>query len=155
MKLLFLGFGTVGQGLAELLLEKQQLLMDKHGLQCSVVGISDMLKGSVYNENGIDLKAALDKAKSGDKLDEIGDAFEGDALAMVKAAKADMMIEMTYTDIKTAEPATHVLRKQCRNQKKITSHSKCNCAVRSLRASTVSDNYSKTFVTSLALLEKV
>jgi homoserine dehydrogenase len=106
MKLLLLGFGTVGQGLAELLLEKQQILKDKHGLTCSVVGIADMLKGSIYNESGIDLKAALDKVKSGGKLDELGNVFDGDALAMVNAAKANMMIEMTYTDIKTAEPAT-------------------------------------------------
>jgi len=106
MKLLFLGFGTVGQGLAELLIDRQAELKAKHGLDWQVVGIADMLKGSIYNPNGLDLKAALDKAASGGKLSELGDAFEGDALAMVNAADADMMVEMTYTDIKTGEPAT-------------------------------------------------
>lgn len=124
MKLLFLGFGTVGQGLAELLLEKKQILKDKHGLEPTVVGIADMLKGSIYNENGIDLKAALDKAKSGGKLDEIGDAYDGDALSMVKAAKADMMIEMTYTDIKTAEPATSHIKAAFENGMHVTTSNK-------------------------------
>ena len=106
MKLLLLGFGTVGQGLAELLLNKREMLKQKHGLDWTVVGIADMLKGSIYNDNGIDLKAALDKAVAGDKLTELGDEFNGDALAMVNAADADMMVELTYTDIKTAQPAT-------------------------------------------------
>jgi homoserine dehydrogenase len=110
MRLLLLGFGTVGQGLAELLIEKEQKLKDKHGLDVEVVGISDMLKGSLYDANGIDLKEVLGKAKAGKKLSDLPGAFEGDALAMINQARADMMIEMTYTDIKTAEPATSHIR---------------------------------------------
>jgi len=110
MKLLLLGFGTVGQGLAELLLDRGSVLKDKYGLECRVVGIADMLKGSIYNADGIDLRAALEKAKAGEKLTDLGDAFEGEALDMVKSADADMMAEMTYTDIKTGEPATSHVR---------------------------------------------
>ena len=110
MKLLLLGFGTVGQGLAELLIGKEAVLKDNHNLECRVIGIADMLKGSIYNTDGINLKAALVKAKAGEKLTDLGDAFDGEALDMVKSADADMMIEMTYTDIKTGEPATSHIR---------------------------------------------
>lgn len=110
MRLLLIGFGTVGQGLAELLIEKEKLLLDEYGLKTQVVGISDMLKGSVYNANGIDLRKALEAAKSGSNLSESPDKYEGDALSMIKTAKADMMVEATYTDIKTAEPATSHVR---------------------------------------------
>jgi len=106
MRILLLGFGTVGQGLSELLIEKETLLKEKYGLKWQVVGIADMLKGSIYNANGINLGKALEKAKAGRKLTELGDAFAGDALAMIGTAEADMMVEMTYTDIKTGEPAT-------------------------------------------------
>ena len=106
MRLLLLGFGTVGQGLAELLIDKKDVLRKQYGLTCKVVGIADMLKGSIYKPSGINLEAALAKVKAGRMLTELGGTFEGDALAMVKAADADMMIEMTYTDIKTGEPAT-------------------------------------------------
>ena len=41
MRLIFVGFGTVGQGLAELLVEKKDLLSKSFGLEPVVVGISD------------------------------------------------------------------------------------------------------------------
>lgn len=110
MRLLLLGFGNVGQGLADLFIEKEKVLLDKHGLKIDVVGISDMLKGSIYNASGINLKEALDLAKSGGSLSELPDKFDGDALSMIKTADADMMVEATYTDIKTAEPATSHIR---------------------------------------------
>ena len=110
MRLLLIGFGTVAQGLAELLLEKDKELREKYGLDLKVVGISDMLKGSAYAPDGIDLAQALKLAKAGKKLDELPGKFDGDALAMIEAAEADMMVEVTYTDIKTGEPATSHIR---------------------------------------------
>lgn len=110
MKLLLIGFGTVGQGLAELLIEKKDRLARMYSLDPKVVGISDMLKGSVYDAGGIDLGKALEKVKSGGKLSDLPGAFEGDALAMIDKADADMMVEATYTDIKTGEPATSHIR---------------------------------------------
>jgi len=106
MRLLLIGFGTVGQGLAELLIKKEKMLLKDHGLKVSVVGIGDMIKGSVYNPKGIDLKKALKLAQAGKKISTLPGAFDGDALSLIKKAKADMMVEMTYTDIKTAQPAT-------------------------------------------------
>ncbi len=111
MRLLLIGFGTVGQGLAELLIEKEHVLRTNYDLEITVVGIADMLKGSIYNESGIDLKKALETAKAGGNIaDGTGDAFDGDALSMIKAANADVMVEMTYTDIKTGKPATAHIR---------------------------------------------
>ena len=46
-KLAFIGFGTVGQGLSEILLEKEKMLDEKYGFQWTVVAISDFVKGSV------------------------------------------------------------------------------------------------------------
>ena len=111
MRLLFVGFGTVGQGLAELLIEKKAQLLQDYGLEYTVVGISDELKGSLYNSEGIDLEKALNAASSGKNIaEDIGDAFEGDALALIGQAEADVMLEATYTDIKTGEPAVSHVR---------------------------------------------
>jgi homoserine dehydrogenase len=107
MRLLFVGFGTVGQGLAELLLKKKEFLSKDYGFAPVVVGISDQLKGSAMNANGLDLQEALDLAKAGTSLSEIKDSgFTGDAIGMLNEADADVMLEATYTDIKTGEPAT-------------------------------------------------
>ena len=124
MRLILLGFGTVGQGLAELILQKQSILKDRHGLALQVVGISDMLKGSITNPAGIDLSAALDKVKKGKPLTELGAAFSGNALAMVESVDADMVVEMTYTDIKTGEPATSHIKAALKKGMHVTTTNK-------------------------------
>ncbi len=68
MKLVFLGFGTVGQGLAELLLAKRDELQKRYGFEWKVTGIADTLKGSAYDSNGIDLAKALALAGKGESL---------------------------------------------------------------------------------------
>lgn len=124
MRLLLLGFGTVGQGLAELILQKREALKEQYGLKLKVVGIADMLKGSIVKKGGIDLRAALDLAKKGQPLTELGGAFKGDALDMVKSVEADMLVEMTYTDIKTGEPATSHIRAALKRGMDVTTTNK-------------------------------
>jgi homoserine dehydrogenase len=112
MRLLFIGFGTVGQGLAELLVRKKELLSNTYGLNIQVVGIADKLKGSVINPEGINLPDALEKVSGGGDLSDLpGSKFEGEALDMIQQVEADVMLEATYTDIETGEPATSHIRK--------------------------------------------
>jgi homoserine dehydrogenase len=111
MRLLFLGFGTVGQGLAELLLAKRDELKKRYGLDWIVTGIADTLKGNAYDAKGIDLAKALTMAAKGESLAALDRGGKGwDALAMAKQAEADVLLEATYTDIKTGEPATSHIR---------------------------------------------
>ncbi len=106
MRLLFVGFGTVAQGLSELLIEKRDELKKQYGLDWTVTGIVDMLKGSAYNAGGLDLEAMLAMAAEGRSLSESADGCDWDAPTMISRAEADVMVEMTYTDIKTGQPAT-------------------------------------------------
>ena len=109
-KLAFIGFGTVGQGLTEILLEKMDMLEKKYNFSWSVVAISDVIKGSIYDENGLDMKKILDLVKSRKKLDEYPFGITGmDSISTIKDTNADTIIEVTYTDVKTGEPAlTHI-----------------------------------------------
>lgn len=110
LRLILIGFGNVGQGVAELLTEKATLLREDHGLDVRVVGIADLLLGSLHNPEGLDLVDALSRVRSGKKLGHGTDGFAGDALSLLDAADAEMMVEATYTDILTAEPATTHIR---------------------------------------------
>jgi homoserine dehydrogenase len=111
MRLLFLGFGTVGQGLAELLLAKRDELKKRHGFDWKVTGIADTLKGSAYDPKGIDLAQALELAAKAESLGALDRGGKGwDALTMARQAVADVLLEATYTDIKTGEPATSHIR---------------------------------------------
>ena len=109
-KLAFIGFGTVGQGLTEILLEKKDMLAKKYDFYCNVVAISDIMKGSVYDENGLDMTKILDLVKSRKKLDEYPTGIKGmDSLSTIKDTNADTIVEVTFTDVKTGEPAlTHI-----------------------------------------------
>ncbi len=108
--LAFIGFGTVGQGLTEILLEKREMLSKKYGFTCDIVAISDIMKGSVYDKNGLDMKKVLKLVKSGKKLDEYPSGVKGlDSLATITNTNADTIVEVTFTDVKTGEPAlTHI-----------------------------------------------
>ena len=68
-KLAFIGYGVVGQGLTEILLEKQQMLKDKYDFEFSIVAISDIMKGSVYDQKGLDMDKILTLVKNGEKID--------------------------------------------------------------------------------------
>lgn len=111
MRILFVGFGTVGQGLAELLIEKEVLLARQFDMEFEVVGIADAIKGYAYDPDGLDLRAALELVRSDTPLSALNaGGFSGDALEMIQTAAADVMLEATYTDIKTGEPATSHIR---------------------------------------------
>jgi homoserine dehydrogenase len=109
-KLAFIGFGTVGQGLTEILLEKKDMLSKEFDFQWSVVAISDIMKGSVYDEKGLDMKKILALVKAGKRLDEYPTGKKGmDSLSTIKETNADTIVEVTFTDVKTGEPAlTHI-----------------------------------------------
>ncbi len=111
MRLLFIGFGTVGQGLAELLLAGRDELVRRYGFEWTVTGIADTAKGNAYDPGGIDLAKALALVAEGESLAGLDRGGKGwDALAMARRAEADVLLEATYTDIKTGEPATSHIR---------------------------------------------
>jgi homoserine dehydrogenase len=111
MRLILIGFGTVGQGLAELLLEKREVMSRDYGLECQVVGITDKLLGNCHDPAGVDLARALGTVAAGQSLSALpGGGPEWDALTTIARVEADTVVELTYTDIKTAEPATSHVR---------------------------------------------
>jgi homoserine dehydrogenase len=111
MRLVFVGFGTVAQGLSELLIEKKDELDQRYGFDWKVTGIVDTLKGSAYHPGGLDLAEIIAMVADGRSISDYADAgCDWDALKMIEEAEADAMIEVTYTDIKTAQPATDHIR---------------------------------------------
>jgi len=124
-KLAFIGFGTVGQGLTEILLEKKETLEKKYNFKWTVVAISDIMKGCVYDKNGLDMKKVLDLVKKGKKLDEYPAGKKGmDSLTTIKETNADTIIEITYTDVKTGEPATTHIKTALNAGKNVVSTNK-------------------------------
>jgi homoserine dehydrogenase len=104
-KLSFIGFGVVGQGLAEILIDKKDDLKKRYGYEYSVVAVSDFNKGSAYDANGLDLSKVMALAKDNKISDYAGAQTGMDALNTITQSNADVIVEASYTDIETGEPA--------------------------------------------------
>jgi len=106
LKLAFIGYGVVAQGLTEILLEKKEMLKQNYDFEYSIVAISDIMKGSIYDENGLDMDKILDLVQKGKKIDEYPKGIKGmDSIQTIKKTNADVIVEVTFTDVKTGQPA--------------------------------------------------
>jgi homoserine dehydrogenase len=108
-KLAFIGFGTVGQGLAEILRDKGDTLRDTLDFGPQIVAVSDLLKGAVYHPDGLDIAKLLEVVQTTGRLDGYPDSpgleRGWDSLKTIRESNADSIVEVSYTDIKTGQPA--------------------------------------------------
>ena len=123
--LAFVGFGVVGQGLANLLLEKKELLKEKYDFEYAVVAISDPLKGSVYDSEGLDLKGLLSLVGETGGINEYPEGEKGwNSLKTIRESNADIIVEVTYTDIQTGEPAISHIKAALNSKKHVATTNK-------------------------------
>jgi homoserine dehydrogenase len=108
-KLAFIGFGTVGQGLAEILRDKASQLEADYGFKAGVVAVSDSLKGAVYHPEGLDVAALLTAVRETGSLAAYPDGpglIRGwDSLTTIRNSGADVVVEVAWTDLHTGQPA--------------------------------------------------
>ncbi|MBC35164.1 MAG: homoserine dehydrogenase [Bacteroidetes bacterium] len=102
-KIALLGFGTVGQGLCEILKDKATYLKEKYGFDYEIVAVADFAFGNVYNPNGLDVDLMLKEAAAKQKFTK--DVVDMDNVQLIKECNADLMCELTYTDLETGGPA--------------------------------------------------
>lgn len=111
MRLVMAGFGAVGQGFARLLLEKAELVEQLSGSRPVVAGIATSRHGTVWQPAGLDLAEALRLAGAGRSLAPLGKTpAPASTLDLLRETAADVLLESTWTDIRTAEPATSHIR---------------------------------------------
>ena len=128
-KIGLIGCGVVGQGLLRILRDKRDYLHDTFDFEAKVVAISDKLKGTLLVPEGIEISLVLDILGRGKSLAEYPKALPGqveslDPLDMIERTEADIIAEMTYTDIKTGEPATSYIKKALRLGKHVVTSNK-------------------------------
>ncbi len=111
-KLALIGFGNVGQGLAEILAQKTSLLLEKFDVEIRIVAICDLYKGSIANPDGFDPQAMLNHIGEMGDLTEFPAPNEGwDARETIEKSGANVLVELSFTDLKTGEPAlSHIIQ---------------------------------------------
>lgn len=124
-RLALIGFGNVGQGLAEILRDHGPRLLEQFGVRFTVVGVCDVQKGSVHDSAGLDPAALLDAVREGGNLDTLEAPDRGwDALEMALRSAADVVVELSYTDLQTGEPATSHIRAALESGKHVVTTNK-------------------------------
>jgi homoserine dehydrogenase len=128
VKIALIGCGTVGRGLLEILEKKRNQLKSAFGFEPKVVAIADMLKGSILVPDGIAIDRLLALLDDGGRIDQYygeGNTAELlNPLDLIEQCDAQIIAELTYTDIKTGEPATGYIKKALRSGKNIVTSNK-------------------------------
>jgi homoserine dehydrogenase len=101
MKIMLIGFGVVGQGVAGLLGARPQLDIE-------IVGVATGTRGSLYLVDGLSPHQLLTAIQSG-HLDHYPDApglrRNLDPLQLIRDSKADVMVECSPSNFQTGQPA--------------------------------------------------
>ena len=111
LRLSIIGFGTVGQGLAELLATKRALLKQDYELTVTLVSVANARHGFIYREEGLDIPTLLELAATGRPLSEHAGARRwANALEGLQATGGDVLAEVTGTNLRDAEPGISHIR---------------------------------------------
>ena len=111
MRIAILGFGSVGRGIARVLLAKD--------LGIAVTGLADS-KSGIIDAGGIDLAAALARKEGGGPCGNPG-VSPADVVAK---AEYDVLVEVTPTNVETGEPALGHIREALRRHKHVVTSNK-------------------------------
>jgi len=123
--IVFIGFGVVGTGLAEIMHNKKDYLKNKYGFDYNVLGVCDLIKGSIYDENGLDLEKVLKLNKEKRKIIDYPAKEKGlKSVEMIKKPEVDIVVEVTPTNVKTGEPGLTHYKTALENKKHIVSTNK-------------------------------
>jgi hypothetical protein len=118
IKIALIGFGSVGQALARLLISKQSFLARQHQLNVVLTGILTAHHGTVINEAGIDLQAALSLAESDQSLQTLpGETTSVSGVDFVRVCHAGIVFENTPVNYDTGEPALSHIKQALKMRK--------------------------------------
>ncbi len=101
MNIVIIGFGSVGRGVAKVLIEKEKFLRNFLG-DYKVIAVTDS-SGGIYDENGLDLRKVLEMKSKGGLPKEIT------SIEVIRDLDFDVCIEVTPTNVENGEPGlTHI-----------------------------------------------
>lgn len=123
MRIIIVGFGNLGRGICKAFVEKADFLRKVHGLVPKVVAVADEF-GAAVDENGLDLPQLLKTAESCKTVARYRGGRRGKlVLDLIDEVSADLVFELTPTNIKNGEPGlTHIRRAMQAGKHVITSN---------------------------------
>lgn len=108
MRIALIGFGTVGQGLAQILRDRALALDDEQGFRASLVAVATRSRGTLMSPAGLDPAALLDAIAAGGlgHYPDVPGLERGwSAGRIAREAAADVLVEASPSDLQTGGPA--------------------------------------------------
>jgi homoserine dehydrogenase len=111
IRLSLVGFGVVGQGFAELLATKHTSLKQHYGVEIILVGVANARHGFIYRREGLHFPTLFElTAKQRPLMEYPGITHWESALHGLRATSADVLVEVTPTNLRDAEPGISHIR---------------------------------------------
>lgn len=130
MRLIMVGFGTIGQNLARILESKKKQLLREFGFHPRIVAVVDTA-GAMINPEGLDLNRALAvKQTKGSvaKDPELG-RLGMDAQEVIEGVEAETVLELTPTRIVDGEPGLSHIKTALRRRRHVITTNKAPLAI--------------------------
>lgn len=123
--LAFIGFGNVAQGLTQILLQNEEEHAKKYGIRFLITAITDPLKGTAFDPDGLSPASLLEAAQKPGGLNSLPGTHPGwDAMEMIQNSPADVVVEMSYTNLQTGEPSKTYMAEALRRKKHVVTTNK-------------------------------
>lgn len=125
VRLGLIGFGNVGQGLAQILRDQGPDYAQKYGLDFQIVAISDARLGCVYQPEGLAPATLLEQVANAGTLRGLpGEQPDWDTLTLIRQCNADVIVELSFTNLQTGQPATSHIAEALRQRKHVVTTNK-------------------------------
>ena len=110
-RLAIVGLGNVGRRLLELMQLKRDSLRARFDLELLIVGVCDST-GGADNAMGLDIAKILELKRAKKEVAAYPDHARGEMrpLDLARAVEADILVELTPTNLKDGEPGLSVMR---------------------------------------------
>lgn len=109
-RLLLIGFGAAGQGLATIIHAHHARLAQRYGVDLTIVGVGTRSRGVAYQASGLDPLQLLQARAHEGALAGLPSARAWTIEQLIESADADVLIELSPTDLAHGEPATGYIR---------------------------------------------
>jgi homoserine dehydrogenase len=125
VRLALIGFGNVGKGFTQILRDKGDEYAKKFHIEFRIVAVNDLLRGSASNPDGLDLATLLKiGAEAGNLSDLPVWGNHWDALTTITHCNADVVVEISYTNLETGQPAISHIRAAIESGKHVVTSNK-------------------------------
>jgi homoserine dehydrogenase len=121
MRVIFVGFGNLGRGLARTILQPDNPLR-RQGIEVKVVAVVDD-KGGVVDERGLELGKVLETAEREGTVASLG-RHGLSAVEVIRETDAEVVLELTPTNTQTGEPGLTHIREAMKTGKHVVTSNK-------------------------------